>query len=228
MPESALPLPRPTRLLRCVQTAAAAVAALAASRAAPPGPSHVAALLGLAQPGSPTVVLLPTLTLLSRWARQQSLQPAAARQPDLLHGAAAAAQDLLANRLAAASAEQARVAAACLLLLGSVGPAATEEGEAEALAHAVGAALVGGRLVKPEAATAADAMAAVGSLLPCLLVSAGLPEPASHLLDWLNVLRALWNLFASAPSAPDAQYAPAAGQACGGMPAAVGAAAVAG
>jgi hypothetical protein len=148
---------------------AAPLAALAAGRQAPPGPQQVALLLDAALPGSPPEVLLPALALLARWARQQAMQPATARDSAMLRRSLAAAQHLL----AAPAAQQPRVTAACLLLLGGVAAADAGQEWVDAATEAAGSVLLGGQLGAPEPSAASDAMAAVGSLLPCLLVSCG-------------------------------------------------------
>ena len=149
--------------------AASAVAQLAAARQSPPEARHAAALLSLLEASDAgEQMTLPVLALLARWARQQALQPAAARNLDLLHRSLAAAEHHLARTLV----PQPGVAPACLLLLGSTAPALAADSEAiGGIVEAAGNALLGSSLGPPLASAAADAMAAVGAVLPCLLVS---------------------------------------------------------
>lgn len=146
----------------------AALTALAAARQVPKDPQQVQLLLGIVQQqaSAPDAAILPTLTLLTRWARQQALQRAAARDAALLRSVAAAGQ-----RLVQPDTNQPRLAAACLLLLASVAAATPDPEMVDGLAEAVGSALLGPQLGAPEPTTAAEAMAAVGTLLPCLMVS---------------------------------------------------------
>ena len=150
----------------CLQ-AAPALEALVAARIAPTS-QQARLLLGLVQQPAAAdhAALLPALALLARWARRQALQPAATRDAPLVREVAAAATQLL-----PAGGGQPRRAAACVLLLSSLGAAASDPRQADELAAAVGGALLGPQLGPPEPHTAAEAAAAVGVLLPCLLVS---------------------------------------------------------
>lgn len=147
---------------------AAALQELAAARHTPPSPQHATQLLDIIEePTCSAAALVPALTLLARWARQQGLQPAAARHPAGVQRAVTTARRLL---LTAADV-QPSVAASCLLLLGAAATALTEAAAVAEVTEAVGAALLCGQLGAPKPATAGDAAAAVGSLLPHLLVS---------------------------------------------------------
>lgn len=160
-----------------MQVDGAALQRLAASRQTPPSHKHVAWLLDvLEQPSCSADAAEPALTLLARWARQQSMQQPQARQHELLARAAAAAQRLVDPDAAQAGRFGPQVAAACLLVLGRV--AAAHPAVAEDAAEAVGTALLGGQLGTAQASSASDAAAAVASLLPTLLVSMPLPAAA--------------------------------------------------
>lgn len=158
-----------------MQAAAAAAAERRPSARAVQGAGgdDVARLLALLQaPESPLEVLLPVLKQLARWARQQGLQPPAARDAAALSQAVAAGRCLMAaSPLHHAAEQQQQLAAACMLLLGSTAAAAPSPAVLDDIAEAVGSALLGPQLGAPQPDTAAQAMAAVGSLLPCLLVS---------------------------------------------------------
>lgn len=152
---------------------AAALKQLADSRQTPPSPQHVAWLLDvLDAPACSAASALHALALLARWARQQSMQPPQARQHELLRRVAASAQRLLgptSGLLGGAGGPQ--LAAACVLVLGNVAAAATDLTVIEDAAEAVGTALLCGQLGAAEARATSDAAAAVGALLPSLLVS---------------------------------------------------------
>lgn len=152
--------------------AAASLAKLVEARQTPTQQQAALLLDTVQRPGAPPAHLLPALALLARWARQQALQPAAGRDAQLLQRASAAGQALLDHLGTAPAPEQPLIAASCLLLLSSAAAAATQPGSEDEAVEAVGSALLDGRLGVPVPSTAADAMAAVGTLLPCVEVSA--------------------------------------------------------
>lgn len=126
------------------------------------------------------------MALLARWARQQSLQPPQTRQHALLSRAATAAKRLLEPAAAPPRASGPQVAAACVLVLGSVAAAAAGPAVAEDAAGAVGTALLGGQLGIAHVSAASDVAAAVASLLFHLLVSMPVPAAFPALLPSFN------------------------------------------